>query len=733
MKPVGSRKIAFPAIFFHAKRKTWFSLCFILNCICSLKWRGIPAPQGRLEFFEAPYLLAALLFAVSATCARAEISQVHHEIVLTLNPETRVLQAEDTLTVTGTGEFSFALGPEFSIQGLSLDKHELPVETAPPKVREGLSWRTLQLGAKNSTHEIKLRYQGTLAALDAGLDHRDVLTRLPAMSGQEGSYLPASSAWYPLIEQVNAFTYRLTLDLPADQRGLVPGRLLNENIDKGRYRALFEFVRPAEGIALLAGPYQIKELFYPDSTAKKIRLRTYFHPQTADLASGYLDSINTYLDLYNNWIGAYPFTEFSIVSSPLPTGFGLPTLTYLGIDVLRLPFIRSGSLGHEILHNWWGNGVYVDWQRGNWSEGLTTFMADYTYTERAGAEAARDMRLSWLRDFAAIPAGQDQALREFTSRSHASSEIVGYHKSAFLFLMLRDLLGTKTFDEGIRRFWKQQQFRTASWGDLQHAFEKDAGRSLDDFFAQWLTRKGAPRIGLEQVKLMPPERGKQAYRLAFTLTQGDPAYALRVPMVVTTQAGKREHIVDLVKSHTAYVIESKEAPLSLTLDPDFRLFRSLDPAELPPILRQVVTDPATVTAIVADNAETHETARRLAGKMLDNPPRFLDADANPINSKTPLLLIGTHKEIDAFLAQRRLPARPATLKGKGTAQVWAGQQDNGKVIVVVSAQDLPALQALLRPLPHYGKESFLVFNKNKVIDKGIWPTHGSAWVLSKQQ
>jgi len=60
---------------------------------------------------------------------------------------------------------------------------------------------------------------------------------------------------------------------------------------------------------------------------------------------------------------------------------------------VRLPFIRTTSLGHEVLHNWWGNGVYVDWERGNWCEGLTTFMADYAYKEEEGESAAREMRL----------------------------------------------------------------------------------------------------------------------------------------------------------------------------------------------------------------------------------------------------------------------------------------------------------------------------------------------------
>ena len=131
----------------------------------------------------------------------------------------------------------------------------------------------------------------------------------------------------------------------------------------------------------------------------------------------------------------------------------MPTLTYLGIDVLRLPFIRDTSLGHEVLHNWWGNGVYPDYATGNWSEGLTTFMADHAYREQAGPEAARELRLGWLRDLAALDTGQDRPLREFTSRTHGSDQVVGYHKSAMLFLMLRDTIGAEAFDQGVRAFW----------------------------------------------------------------------------------------------------------------------------------------------------------------------------------------------------------------------------------------------------------------------------------------
>jgi aminopeptidase N len=215
------------------------------------------------------------------------------------------------------------------------------------------------------------------------------------------------------------------LSVPGDQRALVAGRLLKEELPLARgdrYRADFEFAHPADGIDLMAGPWIIREQMMARAGAEPLRLRTYFTrdlDRIKGLADSYLDETRAHLESYAAAIGAYPFRGFSVVASPLPTGFGMPTLTYLGAEVLKLPFIRATSLGHEILHNWWGNGVLVDYASGNWAEGLTTFMADYAYQERISAAAARALRLGWLRDFAAVPVASRQTLASFRSRTHA--------------------------------------------------------------------------------------------------------------------------------------------------------------------------------------------------------------------------------------------------------------------------------------------------------------------------
>src|SRR5262249_21919873 len=161
----------------------------------------------------------------------------------------------------------------------------------------------------------------------------------------------------------------VTIDVPDLQRALTPGRLTSETTDGGRYRASFASIAPAAELPLFVGPYRVSERIH-----RGWRLRTYFTADAADLADTYLERTADYLALYAGWMGGYPYPGSSIVSSRLPVGLAFPGMTYIGAQVLRLPFIPATSLGHEVLHSWWGEGVRVDSRDGNWAEGLTTFM-----------------------------------------------------------------------------------------------------------------------------------------------------------------------------------------------------------------------------------------------------------------------------------------------------------------------------------------------------------------------
>jgi hypothetical protein len=654
---------------------------------------------------------AAIFVAACSVPAFATPLSVHYDITVRVDPAARKLEGRSVITADGTGDCKLLLNRRFEVKRILLNGEPLKGRRSSSGGLQG--WRIPE--GDGRTRQITLEWTGNLAPLDTTLDHRRVLSTAEPVAGKEGTFLPDASAWYPRISGVLA-SYSVRLELPGDQRGLVPGRMVDEFRSASRYRARFEFRHPAEGIDLMAGPYQIDETTARRVGGNPIRVRTYFHPRIADLAPAYLDAVKGYLELYESWIGDYPFTEFSVVSSPTPTGFGMPTLTYIGVNVLRLPFIRATSLGHEVLHNWWGNGVYPQYARGNWSEGLTTFMADYAYKERESAKAAREMRLEWLRDFAAVPLGQDFPLARFTSRTHGTSQIVGYNKAAMVFFMLRDLIGREAFDRGIRAFWQKKQFLVATWDDLREAFESASGVDLKPFFDQWLTRSGAPVVRIAGAKSEPFASG---YRLTVSLSQRAPAYQLRVPLEIRTEKGEETHTVALDQAEETATLQVSARPGEVALDPELRIFRRLARDEAPPILREVMVDPTTVTVLLSRDGEARRAATALAVKLQDHAPRPFAAD-RPLR-RAPALVIGLEAEVDAWLKEQGMPGRPDAVRGEGTAQAWTSARENAGSIAVVSAKDAAALAALARPLPHYGRQSYVVFAGAKMIERGTWP------------
>ncbi len=135
-------------------------------------------------------------------------------------------------------------------------------------------------------------------------------------------------------------------------------------------------------------------------------------------------------------------------------------------------------------------------------------------------------------------------------------------------------------------------------------------------------------------------------------------------------------------------------------------------------------DASTVTVLAGVPAQALDAARLLAARLQDLPPRFRSPDDLP--GGVPLLVIGIDDEVDRWLRSRGLPARPDALR-KGSAVAWTAPLTGGKSMAVVSARDAQSLSALVRPLPHYGRRSYVVFDGEKVIESGTWPARPQVW------
>lgn len=87
----------------------------------------------------------------------------------------------------------------------------------------------------------------------------------------------------------------------------------------------------------------------------------------------------------------------------------MPSFTLLGSGVIKRHYTQPYALGHEIVHSWIGNGVFNRVSRGNWVEGLTTYLSNYYYHELTGdAVQAREQRRLMLLGYAVyVRPGED--------------------------------------------------------------------------------------------------------------------------------------------------------------------------------------------------------------------------------------------------------------------------------------------------------------------------------------
>jgi aminopeptidase N len=631
--------------------------------------------------------LAALALWLPAAVANAagQVAEVR------LWPEESRLEGRARLELAAPRPVRFRLAQGLAVEAASLDGRPVTVR------RAGDGW---VVDAPATGRVVELRYAGSVAAEGA-----------PPFLAPAGGFLPGGTGWLPETDQVPA-GFDLTLEVPQPYAAVATGRLAEEATAGGTYRARFMGGLTDEPPSAFVGSYRIAERRQGD-----VRVRAYLDPADMALADLYLGRTIEQLDRYGQEIGPYPYAGFSVVSAPIPVGLGFPGIAYVARQILPLPFMQTTSLAHEILHSWWGNAVEVAYDGGNWAEGLTTYMADYALAERQGPEQAQAMRLAWLRDFSALPPERDAPLTAFVARGHDASQVVGYNKAAFVFHMLRRRVGDAAFAEAIRRFYADHRFRSTSWADLRQSFEAVTGEKLDGFFAQWLKRPGAPRLRLDEVGTREVPGGQE---VSVVVRQDEPTYALDLPVVLDTDRGRTLQVVPFTTGEVTIVLPAQGRPLRLAIDPEHDLFRYLAPGEAPPILRDVTLG-AAATLIAARDEATEALARQLAGRLLDAG----SSDATRIAS-APVLAIGLVPDLAAALREAGLPATPPELKGRGTARVWTVRRADAPPVLVVEADDTDALAALLRPLPHYRRESWLVFEGAKAIDRGVWPAGDGA-------
>ncbi len=667
------------------------------------------------------------IIALSATPAAAVI--VHHELKVILDPGSSRLTGEDVVEIQpeGVKELNFSLADAATDVQMSVNGKPVSFRRRPQGI--SLTVADAQAGGRIL---VAISYA---AVFDDPVPLRPVNTDNPGFGvtgsiQKEGAFLLPGAGWYPHVDARKA-TYALRVEAPEGIVAVSAGRSLGRNTGNGKTVSAWRVDRPVRGLSLSAGRYIVTE-----KTIGSVTAATYFFEESRDLSGQYLDAVGGYIRLYEDLFGPYPFAKFAIVENYFPTGYGFPSYTLLGSQVLRLPFIVRTSLGHEIAHCWWGNGVYVDYAKGNWSEGLTTYVADYLYQETDSPDKAREYRRQLLRNYAAlVDPHADFALGDFTSRTNPATKAIGYDKSAMVFHMLRRRIGDGAFWAALKDVFRDHLFDAISWDEFRKAFERRGKVDLKRFFTQWIDRSGAPELAFERVGL---KSQSDRYLVSGRIVQTPPFYDLIAELRLIAEDGVVTESVRINGSETDFEVITSHPPQVVTLDPDTDIFRRLAPSEIPPSVNSV-KGAGTVLAVLTDGSEKDlgpaaETLVRALGlKHVKTVPE------NRLNHRlmadSDLIFIGlprNDKYMAGFGSDIRLSRNFFELQGRRFASpehtffgVFNHPINGHRSAALFLPLSSRHAETVARKITHYGKYSYLVFQGAQNHLKGTWPVTDS--------
>jgi aminopeptidase N len=680
------------------------------------------------------------------------LPSIHHTLAVELDPKTHRLTATDTIHLPKSQfnhtPLSFALNPDLVIDRVELDGQAVSVLKTPhdpSRLPASTQWVIEHpesgMGQTEPFPTLTIMYHGPIddsPTASSGL--RFVRPdKTSGHIGPQGIYLSSETFWYPTWEQ-HLMTCELTLTLPSDWHSITQGQETSQSIKEKQRISHWRISSPTEALTLAANKFVVQKQPWRD-----IQVATYLFPDEAHLAQQYLDATETYLDLYTKLLGPYPFTQFAVVENFFPSGLGMPSFTLLGQGIVRRGYTQPYSLGHEIVHSWLGNSVFNDFAKGNWVEGLTTYLTNYYYDEATDNDAAAIKTRRRMMDeynLYAVP-GKDYPIHQFHHKETRIDNAVGYQKTALVFHMLRQELGDIIFFKGIRHIILEGTGQYVEWEDLKRIFSHVAKQDLTDFFNQWVDRPGAPSITLHNLSVQSDPLRSDQRIVSGAIAQQDTPYQLSLPIQVNLQDGSTfATTLQLNQASQSFTWNVPGIPTTITLDPEHHWLLRLQRDQLSPMLNGWDTDTRRIVVHGKTASKEEETSLRAFMQRIQGQPDIdiRQHDFPSLTEPASYLIIGTparqlleSKTLQSCnrnvqMASGRVTIFDQDFEGPGMAfLITCPHPDSSNHTVSLFWGLSPeALMPVARLLFFYGWDSYLVFEQGKVVARGMFqPVHSA--------
>ena len=279
------------------------------------------------------------------------------------------------------------------------------------------------------------------------------------------------------------------------------------------------------------------------------------------------EKVSSMLDIFRPLFGEYPFLNEGYGIYQFPFGGGMEHQTMSGQGTFW-DLVTS----HELAHMWWGDDVTCRTWNDLWlNEGLASYGEALYYEMRpgsAGQVTLTSYMNSQLKPLTVAVGGSVYAF-DTTNDAELFNFDLRYRKAAWVFHMMRGMLGDSAFFSMLRQWGEQYAGSASNTEEFRAAAEQATGHNFQTFFNEWVYGNGAPTYfkGLQSFTL----NGKNWTRFHIRQSQNAawPTFTTPLQVRLLTPSGNVDWKVS-PKARTSFFVRASGATTAtdVLLDPN---------------------------------------------------------------------------------------------------------------------------------------------------------------------
>ena len=439
----------------------------------------------------------------------------HHDLSLSVNPQTFDLTGRDTVAIdihSPVSSFRFHLDDELQVRSVRSQeggRHLFFRVRGKDTVLVSMGRLSDSVGRLNLTVDY-------IGRLPAGTVESEILRVNQDLAGEEPTFFidPAliyskRRSFYPQVGDEDYATSTLKVTVPADWT-VVSGGVRTEAADRTTRTVTFEQKQSAKYIAFLVA----RLLPIASERTEAFSFDAYGQSRARREAERSVAALKSAARYYSRLFGPLPYSplNMALIEAPVPGGHSPPGL----VIVQQRPPLMGGALkddpatfydipgffmAHELAHQWWGQGVTPRSYRDRWvSEGFAQYAAALWTRESLGEEVFnRVLRkmVTWAKRLtSAGPVDLGNRVGHIQNNAQAHRAVV-YDKGALVLDMVRRLVGDEPFRRSLTQLQSEHRFSKVDSEMARRAFEAESSMDLDALWETFIRNTELPAARVE--------------------------------------------------------------------------------------------------------------------------------------------------------------------------------------------------------------------------------------------